>query len=509
MKRLLLALIPCLVTPSVLAQTTIDFTSTPVTGVLADALAAGPDGSLWSVNQTANTISHVTFPDLHVGTFNVTTTSAGLAGITAGPDGNMWFTESTAKKIGRIDTGGTISEFPIPANAAPPQRIFSGPNGTLWSFNACIFYGCSRFIVTTTAGASTELPLQVPGTASFAPGNCTLGSDGNVWCIGSETIPSPFSSQFKVARISPTGGYTSFVPPRGFQGSAIVAAPDGNVWYTWEEAGSATGVARVSPAGVITEFIIPTGKPQSWIFGLALGADGNLYFADRQTSILYELVLSTATDSGTATINSGTISIDIPEDIVAVSNQSGSAGIHAQDAAHCPAVAFTIKSGGSFGGIEWEEAKAPDSCTDMLAKGEARRGEEGDSPTAFASCSVKPATAAPDPALSPTLTIETLGLDAAFGGVVTKVGWQTCEVLAVDVLQCSSPGTAMAQGQAFSVTFTITGFESGLTRVTCASNTPEITTYDNEDTFLAFIGDTELFRGRDLVNVNIRSATGH
>jgi virginiamycin B lyase len=483
MKRLLLALIPCLVTPSVLAQTTIDFTSTPVTGVLADALAAGPDGSLWSVNQTANTISHVTFPDLHVGTFNVPTTSAGLAGITAGPDGNMWFTESTAKKIGRIDTGGTISEFPIPANAAPPQRIFSGPNGTLWSFNACIFYGCSRFIVTTTAGASTELPLQVPGTASFAPGNCTLGSDGNVSCIGSETIPSPFSSQFKVARISPTGGYTSFVPPRGFQGSAIVAAPDGNVWYTWEEAGSATGVARVSPAGVITEFIIPTGKPQSWIFGLALGADGNLYFADRQTSILYELVLSTATDSGTATINSGTIAIDIPEDLVAVSNRSGSEGIHFQDAPHCPAVAFTIRSGGSeFNTIVWVEAAAPTSCTDMLVSGQVKR-----TGGMSASCSVKPrnlVSGLPGPATNATLTIQ--GPEDL---TLTKnLGWGDCNPVMGTTLQCAS--STMNPGETFTAQF---GFSAPvafdeLVSVTCASATPEISPSDNSGSIDGFIG---------------------
>ena len=478
-----------------LAQGTIAFTSTSVSGVLADGLAAGPDGSLWSVNQTLNTVGHVTFPDLHVSTFDALTPDAGLSGITAGPDGNLWFTETTARKIGRITASGAISEFSIPANAASPQRIFSGPNGSLWSFNACIFYGCSRFLVTTTAGTSTEISLQVPGAASFAPANCTLGADGNVWCTGSETTPSPFSSQFKVARISPTGGYTAFVPSKGFQGAAIVAAPDGNVWYTWEEAGSSTGVARVSPTGVITVFTVPTGKTQSWIFGLAVGADGNLYFADRQTSILYELVLSTATDSGTATINSGTIGIDIPEDIAAVSSQAGvSSGIHTAEAAaaSCPAgAAFIVRSGGSlFGGITWVETTAPSECTDMLAAGKVDRFAQTftlNTSQATASCSVKPkdsTTGLPNPASSPTLTIETSQNGFALLENAVPTGWTEC--LSFDeksTLQCSS--TQMLQpGATFSVTFDFVNngtFDTTIT-VTCASSTAEMTPLDNSKT---------------------------
>src|SRR5216684_573941 len=57
--------------------------------------------------------------------FPVPTASAAPAGITDGPDGALWFTEPDSDgmphKIGRITTGGTITEF----NGITP---FSGPN---------------------------------------------------------------------------------------------------------------------------------------------------------------------------------------------------------------------------------------------------------------------------------------------------------------------------------------------------------------------------------------------
>ena len=54
MKRLGLFAGLLLVRFAALAQGAIDFTSTPVSGVTADALAAGPDGSLWSVSGAAS-----------------------------------------------------------------------------------------------------------------------------------------------------------------------------------------------------------------------------------------------------------------------------------------------------------------------------------------------------------------------------------------------------------------------------------------------------------------------
>jgi hypothetical protein len=46
--------------------------------------------------------------------FPIPTSQSAPSRITAGPDGTLWFTESTANKIGRITTSGSITEFATP-----------------------------------------------------------------------------------------------------------------------------------------------------------------------------------------------------------------------------------------------------------------------------------------------------------------------------------------------------------------------------------------------------------
>jgi virginiamycin B lyase len=52
--------------------------------------------------------------------------------ITAGPDGNLWFADPGGNKIGRITTGGAITEFPTPTASSFPVGITTGPDGSLW-----------------------------------------------------------------------------------------------------------------------------------------------------------------------------------------------------------------------------------------------------------------------------------------------------------------------------------------------------------------------------------------
>jgi virginiamycin B lyase len=56
-------------------------------------------------------------------------TPGGLTFITAGPDGALWYTVDGTNKIGRITTGGGISEFSVNNQ---PGVITTGPDGALW-----------------------------------------------------------------------------------------------------------------------------------------------------------------------------------------------------------------------------------------------------------------------------------------------------------------------------------------------------------------------------------------
>lgn len=51
--------------------------------------------------------------------------------ITAGADGALWFTEFAGQRIGRITTGGVISETKAKDNPSP-EGIAAGPDGNIW-----------------------------------------------------------------------------------------------------------------------------------------------------------------------------------------------------------------------------------------------------------------------------------------------------------------------------------------------------------------------------------------
>ena len=55
----------------------------------------------------------------------------------------------------------------------------------------------------------------------------------------------------------------------------ITAGPDGNVWFTENQANK---IGQVTPSGLITEFPIPT--PTSYPMGITTGPDGNIWFTE-------------------------------------------------------------------------------------------------------------------------------------------------------------------------------------------------------------------------------------
>ena len=105
-------------------------------------------------------------------------------GITAGPDGALWFTEiPSGNKIGRITTAGLITEYPVPTANSYPCGITAGPDGALW--------------FTESAGNNIgRAPACGLGLgASFANGTVTLN-----FSLGAPPRPQPGSAICSSAR---------------------------------------------------------------------------------------------------------------------------------------------------------------------------------------------------------------------------------------------------------------------------------------------------------------------
>ena len=232
---------------------------------------------------------------------------ASLSGIAAGPDGNVWYFDVGQKLVGRVSPNGSITQFPVPGTGSGSEAIAGGADGNIWMVARSDMNGPDWILKVSPAGVVTKYPLA----NGVGPEGITWGPDGNIWftefwtgrvgrmapagVITEFSLPTPNPRGIvtgpdhnlwiaegglqheSIARMTIQGEITEF--PLGsnvnnqLQPHNIVAGPDGNMWFT--EIGQ---IGRITPAGVITQF--PIGSGHDNVFGLAGGADGNVWFID-------------------------------------------------------------------------------------------------------------------------------------------------------------------------------------------------------------------------------------
>jgi streptogramin lyase len=194
--------------------------------------------------------------------FPIPTADSNPIDITVGPDGNLWFAEAgyAVNQIGRITTGGAITEFAVPGGHRPIV-ITSGPDGNLW-------FGTQDGYIESLTPAGVFTAFQIPTTTTTTtalPHGITTGPDGNLWFTNN-------SGPGTIGRITPTGTITQFAMPAGSSSlGGITTGSDGCLWA----AGGAMQVTRVTTLGAITGF----GAVLSQADGVALGPDGNVWVA--------------------------------------------------------------------------------------------------------------------------------------------------------------------------------------------------------------------------------------
>jgi virginiamycin B lyase len=124
-------------------------------------------------------------------------------------------------------------------------------------------------------GQVEEFPLG----AGTRPEAIVAGPDGNLWFAGVQYLPGPTFADV-VGRVTPSGKVTEFqldTHSANLGLSDIAVGPDGNLWFT---VGGRPKVGRITTAGVATEFELPSAgaSPAS----IVAGSDGNLWFTEWQ-----------------------------------------------------------------------------------------------------------------------------------------------------------------------------------------------------------------------------------
>ena len=239
-------------------------------------VTVGPDGQAWFVENAGFAVGRV--QSAHAASeFAVPSSALGVKGslnsITTGSDGALWFTDDApaAPRIGRIDPASdavTMTALPNAAGqpfaGAQPLDITAGPDGALWFTT---FRGASIGRI-DTAGVATAYP--VPGGGETR--GITVGPDGAIWFTQ--------SSPDAIGRLDPTSGQVTLHRLRSASGnvgpSGIATGADGAIWFT-ESQTSLIGRLDVARGRVST---LATPTSQAMPLGITPASDGGLWFTE-------------------------------------------------------------------------------------------------------------------------------------------------------------------------------------------------------------------------------------
>ncbi|MFN8475598.1 MAG: hypothetical protein U0822_25680 [Anaerolineae bacterium] len=267
------------------------------------SITAGPDGNLWFTEN--GSIGRMTTS----GTVTQFPHAAGTS-MTPGPDGALWFTETGRGMIGRVTTSGAFAEFNLPGNPPPgatysqtlidhPEAITVGPDGALWFTVQSFSKTCSCTVGgkigrITTGGAITEFTLPSGNTRSTRPRamGITTGPDGALWFTDTNLAT--------IGRMTTSGALTQFNVPQG-RPQGITAGPDGNLWFT-ANSGQNALLGRLTPGGAFTEFTVASSVDGVSVgMAIAAGPDNNLWIADYDTLTATGSILRVTTGGAVTT----------------------------------------------------------------------------------------------------------------------------------------------------------------------------------------------------------------
>jgi virginiamycin B lyase len=256
-------------------------------------ITRGPDGAMWFSESVANNIGRIdTSGTIHE--YPMTTRKGSNFGIAAGPDGNLWFTEGTANQIGVMSTSGAmVKEVSVPTSASLPFFITAGSDGNLWFTEDS---GNKIGKIPTSATMSTDITEFAIPTSSAGLYDIASGPDGALWFA--ECGPTPNNvGRIPTSATTVTPNVSEYPVPTSNAGvQYLTSGPDGALWF-----GECTGnkIGRITTAGVVTNEY-PLANPNSNPEGITTGPDGALWFAESGYKVIGRITTGGAITEYTA-----------------------------------------------------------------------------------------------------------------------------------------------------------------------------------------------------------------
>jgi len=208
---------------------------------------------------------------------------------------------------------GGIEEFPFSRNfVTEPEEMTLDGEGNVWLLESIAYLSPLGAIQRIAPNGTVTGDFSLP--ESYLS-DIALGPDGNMWFT--DDAAAGLEGPNHIGRITPTGAVREFpIPhsaPKPYEGSlegphAIAEGVGEDLWFTnWRP--NTEGkyiIGRITTAGTITEFPIPAGRAPNlpevgFPVGIALGADGNMWFTDDGQDQESRNLIGRITSKGTVT----------------------------------------------------------------------------------------------------------------------------------------------------------------------------------------------------------------
>lgn len=207
---------------------------------------------------------------------NVNTVQTGLPAL--GPDGNIWYMsleDGIHSYLNRINPDGSISIFELKTlsneEATPyiSHSLSLGPDGHFWT--AMVRNFDDYYIAKYDSNGEVLEELDTPAGSPIY--NIKAGISDTMW----------YTRPDKIGKVNAEGVVTEYPMPTNHQAFGLELAQDGNMWFTaiddkGNQQDSKLVVGKITLAGEFTLYPTQeTGIPPAWT--LDLGPDGKLWFS--------------------------------------------------------------------------------------------------------------------------------------------------------------------------------------------------------------------------------------
>lgn len=236
-------------------------------------LIFSPNGGkyAWVTGQNYDKLARVNIKTAMVNVFNMPKGS-GPHGVTFNDNGDLWVSlefaglivqidTNTGRIIKQIDVHMTLKDSTIAINPAPHAIEFAADGKTIW------FTGKRTSSVgkIDSNGAVSHYPLLSLGAM---PIYLLAAADGSMW--------GTLLASNKILHVTNEGAVTEYtIPSYNSRPIAIVQAPDQqSVWFSQE---ASHKVARIDMSGNISEYRVAKTQDNMLLAGLVFDNDGNLW----------------------------------------------------------------------------------------------------------------------------------------------------------------------------------------------------------------------------------------